>query len=268
MHLFNGFKHLLILPLLAIVSLTGCSKDDGNGNPAGSPPASDGYLWVYHAADSAKVAFADMPKIVVDGEEAIQLEEFIDTDLIPMFIDKDEKEWDARLLHSYQVLGEDGFCASSKGYRNNIWSHMHEGHILTTSRRVVFPDANIDLPGAYNIKAVRRIRVHRKIDVMAPDTTDFFETCQLTPVSVTNWDSQPEEAIALRDLITPLLEHPEDYNYDIVSLDGYSPDGVLTWTQFQTGYWLLSSERTIFTDPGLVSGSYRLKVLEKVVVTE
>ncbi|MDH4157964.1 MAG: hypothetical protein OEW00_11890 [candidate division Zixibacteria bacterium] len=268
MHLFNRAKHALVLPLLAIVSLTGCSKDDGNGNPAGSPPLSDGYLWVYHAGDSVKVVFADLPKIVTEGEEAIQLEEFIDTDLIPMFVDKDENEWEARLLYSYQILGEDGFCASSKGYRNNIWSHMQMGHILTASRRVVFPDAKIDLPGAYNIKATRRIRIHRKIDVVAPDTADFIETSQLTPVSVTNWDGQPEDAIALRDLITPLVEHPDNYNYDLVSLDGYSPDGVLTWTQFQTGYWLLSSERTIFTDPDLASGKYRLKVLEKVLVTE
>ena len=145
---------------------------------------------------------------------------------------------------------------------------MQQGHILTASRRVVFPDEDIDLPGAYNIKDARRIRVHRKIDVVAIDTSDFFETCQLTPVSITNWDDQAEDALALKDLITTLVEHPENYNYDVVSLDGYSPDGVLTWVQFQTGYWLLSSERTIFTDPGLATGKYRLKVLEKVLVTE
>ena len=145
---------------------------------------------------------------------------------------------------------------------------MFLGHILTSNRRVVFPDQSIDLPGAYNVKDVRRIRVHRKIDVVAIDTSDFIETCQLTAVSVTNWDDQPEDAIALKDLVTPLVVNPENYNYDVVSLDGYAPDGVLTWAQFQTGYWLLTSERTIFTDPDLASGKYRLKVLEKVIVSQ
>jgi len=258
---------LILLPALVFIIAAGCSKDSDENNPLNTAPPRDGALWVHLADDSVRVPFAGLPRIDVDGEEAILLSEFIDTSIIPMFEDKGGKLYDARILYAYEIMGEDGFSPSgTRGYPDNVWEHLSLGYILTSAQRVVFPDDKIDLPGGYNVKDAARIYVHRKFDVKAVDTIDFRECRDMVTVQVTNPDGDPEQAIALKDLILPLVAEPGSHAYNLRTLDDFGPSTDLTWEEFQTGYWLLSSQKTMFTAPGLTGGKYRLKVLHRILV--
>jgi hypothetical protein len=134
--------------------------------------------------------------------------------------------------------------------------------------RAIFPDDLIDLPGAYNVRDVRNIYVHRKFDIETPDTVSFVELKDITSVEVTNHDGEPEDALPLRDFVEVLVTNPGDFQYNMRTLDDFGPDEDMTWAQFQTGYWLLESQKTIFTDTSLVGGRYKLQVLEKILVNQ
>lgn len=251
-----------ILFLIILLIISGCSKED---NTLVIPDDSDKYFWVHLNNDSLQILFNNLPKFSADGEEAIQLSSLIDTSLIHPFIN-DNISYDSRSLYSYQIVGDDGFSASgSKGYSNNIWEHFLLGHLLTSSRQVVFPDNKIDLAGAYDVKYARHIYIYRKFVLDFIDSTYFVELNNITSVLVTNPDSTVEEAIPLKDVVTNLINNPDDYQYNIVSLDNFGPTDDMTWEQLQTGYWLLSSEKTMFTDTTLVGGRYKLNVLEKII---
>lgn len=262
------FRFFTLLRLFVIFYLpffiVGCTKEDSN--PV-TPDDSDKYFMVFFDGDSVKVTFKNLPKFNADGEEAIQLNYFIDTSLVHPFIDKNGLSHDTRTLYSYQIVGDDGFSASgSRGYPNNIWAHFFLGHVITKNRQVIFPDNKIDLPGAYNVKFARRIFIHRKFDLAFTDSTTFVELRKISPVQVTNPDGLPEQAVPLKDVVMSKVINPGSYNYNMVAVDNFGPTTDMTWNQFQTGYWLLSSQVTMFTDTTLVGGRYKLKVLEKILV--
>jgi hypothetical protein len=261
---FSGTRlfSFLVIIVLCFSLITGCDKN----NPSSPVQAQENFLWIHFNADSTKIEFETLPKIDADGEEAIQLSSFIDTTLIHPFKDKNGNLFEARKLYSYQIVGDDGFSVSVKGYPNNTWQHLTLGHILTSTRQVVFPDDKIDLAGAYNVKTARHIYIQRKFDIITPYTITFVEPRTMAPISVTNLDGQAENALVLKDFITPLISAPQNQQYNLRTLDDFGPSSDLTWDQFQTGYWLLTSETTMFTDPALNSGKYKLKVLEKILV--
>jgi hypothetical protein len=254
---------ILLFALLG--GLMGCSKDD---SPTGPTPSSQAYLWVHFLTDSVKVTFDTLPKIDADGVEAIPLSEFVDTVLVPMFRDKNGVAYDARELYAYQIVADDGYSASeTKGYFDNVWQHLQLGHILTETRRVVFPDDRIDLPGAFDVKDAGHIHIHRKFDVELPDTAIISELRNYATTQVANFDGVLENAVALKDFVPSLVTNPEEYNYNLRTLDNFGPTTNMTWSQFQTGYWLMNTQLTIFTDTTLVGGKYKLKALERILVT-
>lgn len=260
---FLNFQIYFIISIILLLVLS-CSKEDEN--PI-TPDDSDKYFMVYFNGDSVKVSFTNLPKFDAEGEEAIKLNFFIDTSLVHPFVDKNTVSHDSRPLYSFQIEGDDGFSASgSRGYPNNIWDHLFLGHVITSNRHVIFPDNLIVLPGAYNVKTSRRIYIHRKFDLDFTDSVHIVDLDDITPVQILNPDNVLEAAIPLKDVVTTMVTNPGIYNYNILSLDNFGPTADLTWAQFQTGYWLLSSEKTMFTDTTLVGGRYKLKVLEKILV--
>lgn len=253
-----------LVALLALVVAGGCSKDN---NPVKVEPPSEAFLWVHFASDSARVEFATLPKIDAGGVEAIQLSEFVDTTLIPPYRDRNGTAYESRALFAYQIVADDGYSASvSKGYPDNIWSHLPLGHILTTTRQVVFPDDKIDLAGAYNVKTARHIHIHRKLDLVKPESTMFVELRSVATTQVTNFDGILENAIPLKDVVLSSVGSPQNYSYNIRALDGFGPSTNMTWSQFETGYWLVNTQQTIFGDTTLVGGRYKLKVLQTIQI--
>ncbi|MFO7524722.1 MAG: hypothetical protein R6W68_04670 [Ignavibacteriaceae bacterium] len=257
---FRTYSLLIFVILLLIYS---CAKEN---NPL-VPDDSDKYFWVYFNNDSVKISFSDLPKISADGEEAVQLNHFVDTTLVHPFMDKNGLSYDSRTLYSYQIAGEDGFSAyTNRGYPNNIWEHLTIGHVIVSSRQVIFPDDRIDLPGAYNVKIARHIYIHRKFDLEFADSVNIVELRNISSVQVINQDGISEQAVPLKDVVMSKINDPESYNYNILSLDNFGPTTDMSWEEFQTGYWLLSSEKTFFSETTLVGGSYKLKALEKILV--
>ncbi len=263
MRVLHSMAKIAAFSVLCLFVILGCSKDN-----VSEPSTTVGSIWIHLDADSVEIFFADLPKIDADGEEAIQLSEFIDTTLIPMFEDRDGIFYDARPLYAYQIVGADGFSASSRGYLDNTWEHMILGYIVVSTGRAIFPDELIDLPGAYNVQDVLNIYVHRKFDIEAADTVSFVELKDVTPVEVTNHDGELEDALPLGDFVDVLISNPDDFQYNLRTIDDFGPSEDMTWAQFQTGYWLLESQKTIFTDTSLVGGGYRLQVLEKILVNQ
>lgn len=260
--LYRFRTYLIIFILLMII--VGCSKEENN--PV-TPDDSDKYFMVYFNNDSVKVEFKYLPKFNVDGEEAIQINHFIDTSLIHPFIDKNNMSHDSRSMYSYQIVGDDGFSASgNRGYPNNIWDHFFLGHVIISSRQVIFPDNKIDLPSAYNVKTSRRIYTHRKFDLDFTDSVHIVDLDKITPVQILNPDNVLEDAIPLKDVVNAKVSNPDSYNYNILSLDEFGPTSDMTWAQFETGYWFLNSQVTKFLDTTLVGGRYKLKVLEKILI--
>ena len=256
--------------IAALILFSGCSKED---NPIESNEPADDFVWVHFEGDSTKFEFSTLPKIDVEeglakgaATEAIRLSAFVDTTLIPMFKDKDGIQYESRNLYAYRIAGDDGFSASTKGYLDNTWEDMQIGYILVDSRKTVFPDDIKDLPGAYNIKETRHIRINRKIDIAAPDTTGFVQLPDVQIEQVENHDGQMEDAVSLQNIISVYVTDAASHTYTYSAIDGYGPSADLTWAQFSTGYWLLESEKTIFTDPGLVGGAYKIKALQTITV--
>ncbi|MDD3641885.1 MAG: hypothetical protein PHQ19_00250 [Candidatus Krumholzibacteria bacterium] len=246
---------------LSLAVMGACSEDE-----TAAPETQSEYLLVHHEGESTQVWLGDLPSIDVDGQTAVHLDELVDTSLVPMYEDKGGAFHDARVLYAYRIAGEDGFSASVKGYPDNTWDQMPLGYILAATRDVVFPDEAIDLPGAYNVKASRHVYVKRKFDVIAPDTTAFYELEQMPVVQVENFEAQLEDAVALSGFVSALIADPASRSYYITALDGYGTADPMTWTQLQTGYWLLETQKTIFTDPALTSGPYKLKMLERIEI--
>jgi hypothetical protein len=264
MNIFTRILFNAVLSSVFVLAFSGCSKEDSN--PVATTDDSDKYMWVHFNNDSTKISFKDLPKFSADGEEAIQLNSFIDTSLIHMFVNN-SGTYDSRSLYSYQVVGDDGFSASgSKGYPNNIWDHLFLGHIITSNRQIIFPDNKIDLPGAYNVKTARHIYIHRKFDLGFTDSAHFVDLNKITPVQILNPDNVLENAIPLKDVVITNVSNPNIYTYNIRSLDDFGPTTDMTYAQFQTGYWFLNSQVTKFTDTTLVGGRYKLKVLEKILI--
>ncbi len=250
-----------VLIALALAVLPACSDD------ATSPPEEVGeWIRVHFEGDSTQVYLNDLPSIDVDGEEAVRLDEFVDTSIVHMYVDKDDNQHDARFLYAYRIVGDDGFSASKKGYPDNTWDQMPLGYILKSTRRVMFPDEAIDLPGAYNVKETRYIHVLRKFDVIAADTSAFYELADMPVVQVENFEAVTEDAVRLSDFVSELIADPASHSYNITALDGYGTIDPMTWEELQTGYWLLETEKTIFTDPDLNTGRYRLRVLRQIEV--
>jgi len=242
--------------------LSGC---DSSTDP--NPPIQDQQIiLVQHKDDSARIDLNTLLFFEIDGERAVRLSELIDTNLVPPFRDKQGDAWESRRLYAYHIIADDGFSASgSRGYPNNVWEHMLLGHIMIRTRQVVFPKDNIDLAGAYNVKGAARILLKRKIDLVLPDSTTFVELAGIIPHSVTNPNGDSELAIPFESIVRSIIPTPEAFTYTIKALDGAGPDTAIPWNQFQSGYWLINSERSMFTDPALSTGMYRLSALEQII---
>jgi hypothetical protein len=261
------YKFSLLFTILITFLILSCDKDDNN--PTGPDTSSDSFLYVHFLGDSTKVLYENLPKIDADGEEAIQLSSFVDTTLISMYTAKSGDKFDRRVLFGYRCVGGDGFYAGIKGYSDISWAALGVGHIMTASRNVIFPDDKIDLPGAYNVKETRHIYIYRKFDVDSLGTTNLVELQDIesSKTTIENHDGDQEAALPLAAFIEQVVVNPSDYTYNLRSVDDYGPDA-LTWAQLQTGYWLLESEKTIFTDTFLEGGKYKLKELDKIVVCQ
>lgn len=278
-------KMLLTLTGIMLVStlFIACTDDE---DPAS--PTTYESIFVHWMNDSVSVSFEDLATVDLNGEKVIGLQSFITDAIVPQDTDStfytSVDEYEARQLYSYHIIGEDGFSASGvKGYPNNTWYELSKGYINFESRDVSFPDdpaVEFDIAGAYNVKATSHIAIKRKLDVVCNDSIEYFYDLDTMPtVIIPNHDGVNEEAIALSNFLTKAADDSLQINvindtnlpnmmFNIRSADEYGPSTEMTWAQLQTGYWLTKSLKTIFTDPALIGGAYKVKYLEKITAHE
>jgi hypothetical protein len=281
--MFKKMIKVLGLTLLAMTIFTACTEDE---DPAS--PTTYESIFVHWMNDSVSVSFENLATVDLNGEKVIGLQSFITDAIVPQDADSTfytaVDEYEARQLYSYHIIGEDGFSASGvKGYPNNTWYELSKGYINFETRDVSFPDdpaVEFDIAGAYNVKATSHIAIKRKIDVDCNDSIDYFYDLENMPtVVIPNHDGIDEEAIALSSFLTKAAQDSIQINvindanlpnmmYNIRSADDWGPSVELTWAQLQTGYWLTTSLKTIFTDPALIGGAYKVKYLEKITAHE
>lgn len=257
---------LRFVVLAYFVFIGSCTNKGGNGT--GPQPDSGITINVVLGDRTDTVAVDGLPCDSIDGQAAVCLSSFVRSAFIQPYIDKDSVAHDTRGLYAYRLVGSDGFNPhDNRGYEDNVWAHLNLGYYFVNDDRSVFPDENIDLPGAFNIKSLRTIRVFRKIAIVTDTATIIREVGDLPVIQVQNLEGQPEGAIGLWQCITtPYITEPSACQYRLRTLDNFSPPA-LTWDQLQTGYWLLNTQRTIFTAPELNQGKYKVFVLEAIEVT-
>jgi hypothetical protein len=106
--------------------------------------------------------------------------------------------------------------------------------------------------------------------VVAPFDSFLVEFDEITPVQVLNPDSVMEDALPLADFVpdTIMTLGPDNYQYKIVAVDGFTQNTPLTWEQLQIGYWLLDTGKTWFLSDKLHTGSYKIQAAAVMEITQ
>jgi hypothetical protein len=244
--------------------MAGCSEKSSTGPVVESVRF---FVEVEGAVDTIAVSSLTAISFPGDTALAVRLSDFVDTSFVRRYVDKDDSVHDTRMLWAYRIIGEDGFNPhDNRGYEDNRWEHLAHGYYLLATDRIVFPDSELDLPGAFNVKSPRTLQLHRKLDIVTPDSVYIREIEDLQVTQVLNMDSVMESAVPLcHCIVDSMVTDPSTCGYRLMAVDGYACS-TLTWEQLQTGYWLLSSQHTIFTDTLLQTGKYRLRQLEAILV--
>ena len=264
-HLGNWL--LLIALFFSLEIIIGC---DGNNEDNGNGPSNDPVIvTVVNGSQTEEFNLRDLPSIEVEGFQVVYLNNLISQDIVPPWYDNDSLAWDMRPLHGYRTVGSDGFNPyTNRGYQDCYWGWLSLGYIFVESRDVQFPDALIDLPGAYNVDDTETIEVRRMIKITVPFDSFMVEFDEITPTTVLNPDSVMESALPLADFIpdTIVTLGPENYTYKVKGVDGFPPNKPLTWEQLQIGYWLMETEKTWFLSDTLQTGSYKVSAVARIEV--
>jgi len=127
----------------------------------------------------------------------------------------------------------------------------------------------VSMAGKYRLSGVIKFELYRAILVNDPEDTTLiyhFELSAMDTLLHANLAGNNEGAIEFKDFVTTYVTTtPDSFKYIIRSCDGFGPDS-LTWEMFETGYWLIHSQRTIFDDSELTSGRYRLRNLTSITI--
>ncbi len=74
-------------------------------------------------------------------------------------------------------------------------------------------------------------------------------------------------AIRLPDLVDTLTSTPEGYSYNLISATGEETE--FSWSEFQTGWWILGLDHTKFSpDLGVDSRISHLESIELILIPE
>ncbi len=178
-----------------------------------------------------------MPISDFEGDEAVRLSDFVDS----VITRRPE-------IYAYRVIGSDGFYAALKGSPDNVWEHMQKGYLKLSNRKAAF-DQSLGLPGRYSVRDVASMELLRKIETKFEDEEEFsfsliadMETSAYSDPTDDFYDGRP--GIRLSDFVDTSTVAPEDYTYNLVSMVGERK--FLSWSELQTGWWLLDLDVTKF----------------------
>lgn len=218
-----------VLLALVVVSLVcGCSRP--------IKPKSD-FITITRGDLTFTRYFDLMEKVEFEGEQAIRFSDLIDSAIT------------ARpQIYAYRIIGSDGFYAALKGSPDNVWEHMQKGYLKLSDRKADF-DQSLGLSKRYFVSDVASIELLRKIETKFQGEEEFsffviddMEMGTYSDPTDAFYDGQP--GIQLSDFIDTSTVAPEDYTYNLVSVEGQQK--LLSWSELQTGWWLSDLDLTKF----------------------
>jgi hypothetical protein len=238
-------KRVLLFALVLLFMAWGCSRP--------IKPKSD-FITV-ELGNLTFVRYFDlMEKVTFEGGEAIRLSDFVDSTMT-----------DYPQIYAYRVIGSDGFYAAQKGSPDNVWEHMQKGYLRLSDRRATF-ESDLGLAGRYYVKDVVSIELLRKIDTKFEEE----EEASFRLIADMHADIYLDSAdafydgragIRLSDFVDTLTSFPENYTYNLISVQGEKKE--FSWSEFQTGWWLLDLDLTKFSpDLGVDSKISHLQTIE------
>jgi hypothetical protein len=201
-----------------------------------------------------------MEKVIFEEDEAIRLSDFVDSTMT-----------DYPEIYAYRIIGSDGFYAAKKGSPDNVWEHMQKGYLKLSNRRAAF-DPSLGLMGRYYVKDVASIELLRKIDCRFKEQEEFGFLLIIDMEVATYSDSanafyNGRVGIKLADFVDTLTSTPESYTYNLISVLGEEKE--FSWSEFQTGWWLLDLDVTkFFPDLGVDSRVPHLQTIELISQNE
>ncbi len=188
-----------------------------------------------------------------------KLDQFINMQAVQLAIDPTAADTsDFRMLYAYEIVSAaDGFSPRASSYAGYDlpWEEFSLGYVVPTDgNRTWFP--NPLLPGAFKIRDTGLFRLYRKIDVQTEYGMSLIELKGLPLHQITNWDGEDETAIKLSDLLIGIASYD---SLKIVCFDGYGDDKYYLPEAINDGYYLLTTERTIFPTADIPNNQKRMK---------
>jgi hypothetical protein len=245
------YTNLFILFFLLLCVLCACSRP--------IQPKSD-FISIKLGEVTFTRYFDLMPKVDFEGGEAIRLSDFIDSAITRY-----------PQIYAYRLIGSDGFYPAKKGSPDNTWDQIEKGYLKLGDRRSAF-DASLGLPGRYFVKDVVSIELLRKIETKFKVEGEVsFSLIINMPIGTyldsTNAFYNGREGIRLSVFIDTLTPYPENYTYNLISVQ--ADEKSFSWLELKTGWWLLDLDMTKFyPDLGADSRILRLQTIELIPKSE
>jgi hypothetical protein len=245
---YKGLRNLtrvLLLSLLLFLIAWGCSRP--------IKPKSD-FITIKLGNLTFIRYFDIMEKVIFEGGEAIRLSDFVDSTMT-----------DYPQIYAYRIIGSDGFYAAQKGSPDNVWEHMQKGYLRLKDRRVTF-ESSLGLLGRYYVKDVASIELLRKIDTKFKEKEEASFSLIVDMPTAIYPDSADayyngRSGIRLSDFVDTMTSTPENYTYNLISIQG--DEKTFSWLELQTGWWLLGLDVTkFFPDLGMDSRLAHLQIIE------
>ena len=240
-----------------LLLIIGCSENNTSSDPdVGTPPTwstNPDYLVTMPSGDDDLSGYTPEAIQYSDGTitTGYSLDQFVTKSITDELTGITDPEIDSRNLFTFNQISYDGFTPriSNNYFGDLAWDDLSQGYWLSMpeySFRTYFPQLQEMSITGYNTKNIHKIELYRTVIVENINTVEaVFQLSGLKTYPILNYDDEIEDAIKLSDLITTFITTtPDAVNYIFVGIDDSTM--VYGWRHIQGGYYLLSSETTIF----------------------
>ena len=187
------------------------------------------------------------------------LDQFVPMDAVSDLIVHDiEDTLDWRELFYFWSVATDGYSArmNKDKYDDLDWHNFAQGYYIPENdNKVYFPQFEEFNIGGYNVKFMDTVYVSRGVRSIINDTLSVvFELNAMTTEQIDNYNGEMEAAIPFTSFMPQHITVIDSVSF--IAIDGYTK--TFTPDQFNDGYWLVDSQKTIFPIEGAnMSGSLK-----------
>lgn len=231
---------ILITVLIGLFAFTACSENDDN-NTTGPVD-----ILAYNLDQ-----FAPMENLLTqftDGDQEDILEDSIDI----------------HNLFSILVTASDGWSWRGRGMRDLLWNEFSTGYIIPENQGKLWIEAFANQGiNTYNVKYAQTVDFFRTFELIKPDETEaLYQLSSMDTEQIENYDSTMETAIKLTQFIPTEITAIDSIL--LKACDGYAQ--TYSTEEFNVGYWLIESQKTIFPGLDLPGNKKKFKLLKSIKV--